>query len=68
MKEIKHPKYGQCYELIEPKDIDFSAIAQAALVNETVLPSGTITPTGNFWIREKYLVSEEYRPENGPLP
>jgi hypothetical protein len=66
MKQIQHPQYGQCYELTEPSDIAFSGMAQAALVNATVLPSGTKTPSENLWIREKYLVTREHAPEGAP--
>ncbi len=66
MKQIQHPQYGQCYELTKPNDIAFSGMAQAALVNETILPSGTKTPSENLWIREKYLVPREHAPEGAP--
>lgn len=56
MKEVDHPKYGKCIELTHRQDIAFSSIAQNALVNETVLPSGNKTPARDMKIVEKYLV------------
>ena len=58
MEKIEHPKYGTCYELTKPQDIGFSRIAQGATVNNTTLPSGTVTPTEDLIIREKYLVKK----------
>jgi hypothetical protein len=56
MKEINHPQYGKCHELTDPQDIAFASIAQEALVNKTVLPSGIETPPEDLLIREKYLI------------
>lgn len=66
MKKIQHPKYGDCYEMTEPNDVAFSKMAQGALLNETVLPSGTKTPAENLWFRGKYLVTREHAPEGSP--
>lgn len=64
MELIRHPQYGQCHELTKPQDIAFSEMAQGALVNRTVLPSGTRTPSKNLWVREKYLVTRDHALEN----
>ncbi len=67
MKQIQHPRYGQCYKLTNSNDIAFAEIAQGSIVNQTVFPSGTKTPAENLWIREKYLVSREHAPKGAPL-
>ena len=58
MKQIRHPVYGDCYELTHPRDIAFSAIAQEALVGNTIMPSGAKTPPHTLVIREHYLVND----------
>ncbi len=51
MESINHPTYGQCLRLLLPNDIQLAKQAQEALVNKTILPSGTVTPAQDMRIR-----------------
>jgi hypothetical protein len=50
MENYNHPTYGQCLKLTQQKDIQFTKIAQGALVNKTTLPFGTVTPSKDMRI------------------
>jgi hypothetical protein len=68
MKKISHSSFGECWEITVPNDLAFCRVAQRALVNDTILPSGTKTPAENLWIRGRYLVQKEHRPEGSFEP
>lgn len=47
--------------LTDSRDIQFSKIAQGAVVNETILPSGFKTPAHDLVIEGEKLVDKPYQ-------